>query len=49
MEPKTIDQILADLVLAARQIPPAQRLSFDEVMRLAHTPMGGLKNPRRKN
>jgi len=49
MEPKTVDQILEDLVLAGRQVPPAQRASFDEVMRLMQTPVGGLKNPRRNN
>jgi len=49
MEPKTVDQILEDLVLAARQVPPAQRASFDEVMHLMQMSVGGLKNPRRKN
>jgi hypothetical protein len=42
MEPLTLGQIGDKLAQAAKKIPPHQRLSFSEVMRLLHTPVGAL-------
>jgi len=48
MEPKTIDQILEDLVLAAKSLTLEQRskMTFDSLMTKLRTPVGGLKTRR---
>lgn len=42
MEPLTLIQLGDRLAQAAKQVPPHQRASFSELMRLLHTPVGTL-------
>jgi hypothetical protein len=44
----TLDQIGLMLVQASKRVPKEKRASFQEVLRLLRTPVGGLKI-RRKN
>ena len=39
----TLDQIGLMLVEASKKVPKEKRASFQEVMRLLRTPVGGLK------
>jgi len=44
----TLDQIGLMLVEASKEVPKEKRASFQEVMRLLRTPVGGLKTRRNK-
>ena len=48
MEPMTLDEIGVLLVQLSKQVPKEKRASFQEVMRMVHTPVGGLKTRREK-
>jgi hypothetical protein len=44
----TLDQIGLMLVEASKRVPKEKRGSFEDLMRLAQTPVGGLKIRRNK-
>jgi hypothetical protein len=43
MEPMTLAEVGRVLVQASKRVPKEKRASFQEVMRLLRTPVGGLK------
>ena len=48
MEPMTLAEVGLVLVQASKRVPKEKRASFEDLMRLARMPVGGLKI-RRKN
>lgn len=42
MEPLSLNQIGERLAQTAKKVPPHQRASFSELMRLLHKPVGSL-------
>jgi hypothetical protein len=43
MEPLTLTQIGTLLVQAAKQVPPSQRASFPDLLKMLKTPVVGLR------